>query len=88
MGLKLLENSSYERSNPDHQMLNSTLKSIVDRAKHFLTKQQFTWLSAPMNETRDKVPVLKVIPKVHKNLSLGDHCSVVRHSAGERVGMG
>jgi hypothetical protein len=54
MGLKLLENDSYEESKPDHHLLSSTLRSIVDRTKNLLPKQQFTWLSVPLNEARIK----------------------------------
>ncbi|KAJ7716108.1 hypothetical protein DFH07DRAFT_785480 [Mycena maculata] len=62
MGLTLLENDSYEESEPNYYLLNSTLRNIVNRTKNLLPKQQFTWLSVPLNEAREKVPVLKVGP--------------------------
>jgi hypothetical protein len=51
---------------PFHIALIATLRDIVEKAEPYVTKQQYKWLMQPIHEKRDKVPVLKVIPKIHK----------------------
>ena len=65
-GLKLLLNPSYIEEEPDHELLSMSLATIVTKASNFLTWQQLTWLLNPIETHVTKVPVLKVIPKIHK----------------------
>ena len=65
-GFKLLLNPSYIEEEPDHELLSTSLETIVMKASNFLTWQQLTWLLDPIKNHVTKVPVLKVIPKIHK----------------------
>lgn len=65
-GLKLLLNPSYIEEEPDHELLSKSLETIVMKASNLLTWQQLTWLLDPIKNRVTKVPVLKVIPKIHK----------------------
>jgi len=66
-GLKLLLNPSYIEEEPDHELLSTSLATIVMKASNLLTWQQLTWLLDPIENRVTKVPVLKVIPKIHKS---------------------
>jgi hypothetical protein len=65
-GLKLLLNPSYIEEEPDHELMMTTLETIVNKAKYFLTWQQSKWLLDPVENKITKVPVLKAMPKIHK----------------------
>ena len=67
VGLQLLQNPSYIEEEPDHWLLRTTmLANILKISEHLLTKQQYKWLTDPIENEVCKVPVLKVIPKIHK----------------------
>jgi hypothetical protein len=66
MGMKLLVNDSYVEDEPDHFLQLLTLRKIVHRARTYVTRQQHDWLNQPCVEEPSKVPILKVLPKIHK----------------------
>jgi hypothetical protein len=47
-GLKLLLKPSYIEEEPDHELMMTTLETIVNKAKYFLTWQQSKWLLDPV----------------------------------------
>jgi hypothetical protein len=63
---KLLINPSYTEEEPDHIALWESLEVIVTKSENLLTSQQFKWLMKPVEAQFLKVPVLKVLPKIHK----------------------
>lgn len=66
MAFKLLENDSYVEDQPDHVGLLLTLRKIVEKSKDLVTVQQHRWLAQPCKDELQKVPILKVLPKIHK----------------------
>ena len=48
-------------------MLQNTVETVVKKATTYLTWQQITWLLDPVKRKVAKVPVLKVMPKIHKS---------------------
>ncbi|KAJ6616910.1 hypothetical protein B0H10DRAFT_2219091 [Mycena sp. CBHHK59/15] len=64
--LSLLVNASYVEEEPDHLDLLLSLRTIVEATRDLVTKQQYLWLNRPCVLELKKVPVLKVIPKIHK----------------------
>ncbi|KAJ7764134.1 hypothetical protein DFH07DRAFT_770540 [Mycena maculata] len=64
---KLLENDSYIEEDEDHVGLLLTLTMIVEKSKNLVTKQQHAWLKDPCITQPRKVPILKVLPKIHKS---------------------
>ncbi|SJL17766.1 uncharacterized protein ARMOST_21327 [Armillaria ostoyae] len=68
---KLLLNPSYQEEEPDHETLCEALGIIIDKSRDLLTRQQHKWLREPVHARRFKVPVLKVLPKIHKQPAAG-----------------
>jgi hypothetical protein len=64
---KLLIHPSYVEDEPDHIALWTALEAILLTSEHLLTSQQFKWLQAPVDSQVLKIPVLKVLPKIHKS---------------------
>lgn len=72
MGLKLLENDSYIVDSPDFPTLSIALLRVIENSRDLLTRQQYAWLKLPcIGEEYWKIPVLKVIPKIHKAVPSG-----------------
>lgn len=68
---KLLLNPSYHEEDLDHELLCETLGIIIDKSRNLLTCQQYKWLHELVEAHKFKVPILKVIPKIHKQLAAG-----------------